>query len=112
MFDIVTLKTRTGKNAEFMSGGAVYIIDSKKGLKVPRNLANLAVEQNALHWSKENGGVVDASVYIEDDVEEAPVAITEAEIKAVKKTSGYGRDKIIVDGKTVPMKSIDLEPAD
>ena len=114
MFDIVTLRSRTGKVEQFMSGGATYLIDPKKGLKIPRNVANLALEQNALHWSKDNGGVIDSSVYIEDDLAEGekPTMITHEEIKAIKKTSGYGRDKVLVDGKAVPMKSIDLDPVD
>jgi hypothetical protein len=110
MFDIVTVRTRTGKNEEFMSGGVVYIIDAKKGCKVPRNFADLALEQNALRWSKTSGGVLEATVYIEDDVEEAPKAITQEEIKAKKSTSGFGKGKILVDGKEVSMRAINLDP--
>jgi hypothetical protein len=110
MFDIVTLKTRTGKNEEFMSGGVVYIIDAKKGCKVPRNYADLAIEQNALSWSKQTGGVLEATVYIEDDVEEAPKPITQEEIKAKKRTNGLGKGKILVDGREVSMTAIDLDP--
>lgn len=110
MFDIVTVKSRTGKNEEFMSGGAVYYIDAKKGIKVPRNVAQLAMEQNALRWAKETGAVIEAKVYIEDDVEEAPKPISQEEIKAIKRTSGIGKGKILVDGKTVDMTSIDIDP--
>lgn len=113
--EIVTLRTRTGKDEQFMSDGRIYTIDSKKGLKVPRFAATLAYDQNALHWSKTSGGVIDSKVYVEDDIpegQEAPGKITEEEIRAVKKTSGIGKGKIRVNGKEVAMTSIDLDPAD
>jgi hypothetical protein len=112
MFDIVTVRTRTGKDEEFMSGGAIFVINAKKGLKIPRNMAELALAQNALSWSKENGGVTDSTLYIEDDNETPPAPISLEEVKKIKRTSGYGKDKVLVDGKAVPMKAIDLDPAD
>ena len=115
MYDIVTLRTRTGKNEIFMAGGAYHTIDVKKGLKIPRSIAHLAIEQNALGWSKENGEVCDSTVYIEDDLiegEEKPKLITAEEVKAIKKTSGIGKQKVLVDGKAVPMKTIELDPVD
>lgn len=113
MYDIVTLKSRTGKNEEFMSGGAVIVVDAKKGVKVPRAFAELALNQNALKWDKGTGAVVMAKVYVEDDIpegEKAPAKIEEDEIKALKRTNGIGSGKILVDGKFVNMTSIDLDP--
>lgn len=113
MFDIVTVKSRTGKVEEFMENGIVRLIDPKKGLKIPRGMAQLAVEQNALRWAKENGQVTESKVYIEDDIPEgepAPKTISAEEIKAIKRTSGIGSGKILVDGKLVDMKAIDINP--
>lgn len=110
MFDIVTVKSRTGKNEEFMVGGVVFTVDAKKGIKIPRFHANLAMEQNALKWSKENGGVLEAKVYIEDDVEEAPKKITQEEIDELKATGGLGKRTILVDGKPVSMTSVVFDP--
>lgn len=107
-FDIVKVRTRTAENAEFMAGGRVYIIDAKKGVKVPRNYANLAIEQNALRWNRENGGVTESAVYIEDDEVEVPKPITKEEIKALKRTGGMGT-KTLIDGKPVAMKTIELD---
>ncbi len=115
MFDIVTVKSRTGKTEEFVSGGATFLIDVKKGLKIPRNMAQLAVDQNALRWAKESGNVIESKVYIEDDIPEGaepPAKITEDEVKAIKRTSGIGKGKIMIDGKLQSMKSIDLDPED
>jgi hypothetical protein len=113
MYDIVTLKSRTGKNEEFVSGGTVIVIDAKKGVKVPREFAELALGQNALKWDKGTGAVTMAKIYVEDDLPEgakAPEKITEEEIKAIKRTNGIGSGKILVDGKFMNMTSIDLDP--
>jgi hypothetical protein len=112
--NIVTVKVRTGKNEEFMYDGAPLVIDSKKGRKLDRFMAERAVAQNALKWNKESGAVVEAKIYIEEDIG-TPQAlpskpITEDEIKAVKRTDGLGKDKLLVGGKFVSKVSIDLDP--
>jgi hypothetical protein len=112
--DIVTVKVRTGKAEEFMYDGAPISIDAKKGKKLNRFMAERAVAQNALKWNKESGAVVEAKVYIEEDIG-TPQAlpskpVTEAEIKVIKMTDGLGKDKILVDGKFVSKVSINLDP--
>jgi len=112
MFDTVVLKTRTGKNEEFVVNGGTIVIDGKKGARIPRAYAEYALAQNALTWEKGTGAVKEAKVYIEDDLNGAapPKKLTEEEVKAFKRTSGLGSGKIMVDGKFVNMTSIDLDP--
>lgn len=112
--NIVSVKVRTGKAEEFMYDGLPVMIDVKKGRKMDRRMAELAIEQNALNWNKETGAVVNAKVYIEEDVDTASALpskpITAEEIATIKRTDGLGKDKILIDGKFVSKKSINLDP--
>ena len=108
----VVLRTRTGKDEEFMSGGGIIVIDAKKGIRVPRYVAELAFSQLALKWDNLSGAVVDSLIYEHDADKPAPKTITADEIKQIKKTSGMGKDNIMVDGKKVPMRTIDLNPGE
>lgn len=112
--DIVVVKTRTGKDEEFRYDGAPVTIPAKKGLRVARMIAHYAIEANALRWDSANGQVIEAKVYIEDDVD-TPNAlpsspITAAEIAEVKATDGLGEDYVLVEGKPVKKKAINLRP--
>jgi hypothetical protein len=88
------------------------VIDAKKGLKVPRPLAALALNQLALRWDATTGCVVDAKIFIEDDVdtpEATPHGKLEvAEIEAVKNTDGLGNDSVIVNGRLIGKTTIDF----
>lgn len=111
--DVVTLRTRTGKEEEFKHDGIPYIIDVKRGLKVPRAIADVAIKQLALRWETTSGMVIDAKVYIEDDVN-TPLALPSAkieadEIAAIKNTDGLGNDSIIINGKLVKKTTIDFK---
>jgi len=112
--DIVTVKTRTGTEEEFRYDGKVVTINAKKGVKVPRYMAELAVNENAIRWDSMTGGVVEAKVYIEDDID-GPHALpseplTQQVIAEVKNTDGLGDDSIIIEGKIVKKKAINLKP--
>lgn len=112
--DSVTLKSRTGKNEEFICNSKPYVIDAKKGLRVPRYVADLAMTQNALGWDGSTGIVSDAKIYVEEDQDTALATsaekITEEQIEAAKATDGLGNDVILIDGKPVKKKSINLKP--
>jgi len=113
--DIVTVKVRTGMEEEFRYDGKVITINAKKGVKVPRYMADLAVNENAIRWDSATGGVVESKVYIEDDLD-GPHALpsdslTQAVIADVKNTDGLGEDSIIVEGKIVKKKAINLKPS-
>ena len=112
--EVVVVKSRTGKDEEFRYDGAPVTIPLKKGIKVSRDVAQLAVEFNALRWDSSTGQVVDSKVYIEDDVDsplETPHdALTQEDIAEVKATDGLGEDTIIVEGKLVKKKKINLKP--
>lgn len=112
--EVVTLKSRTGKDEEFICNSKPYIISTKKGLRIPRYMADLAMTQNALGWDGSTGVVNDAKIYVEEDVE-TPLAtpttkITDEEVEAAKATDGLGNDTILIDGRPVKKKSINLKP--
>jgi len=114
MFDnIVTVKSRTGKSEQFIYDGAPHTIDAKRGIKVPRVMAELALKQNALRWDSSTGLVIDAKVYIEDDLDTEnatpSVKLEEKEIEAVKNTDGLGNDSILVNGEVVKKTVIDFK---
>lgn len=111
--EIVVLRVRTGHDEEFVADSRRYVISSKKGLKVDRHRAGFAIKQNALGWSPMTGEVVDAKVYIEDDIG-TPLALPSTalkveEIAAMKDTDGLGDDSILVDGKPVKKHTIDFK---
>lgn len=110
--EIVTLRVRTGHDEEFMYDSRPFIVSSKKGLKVTRFIALKALDQTALEWDPSNGLVINAKVYIEDDIESpraTPSAPLKAEdIVAFKNTDGLGDDTILIDGKPVKKRTIDF----
>lgn len=112
--DIVTVKTRTGVEEEFRYDGRVVTIPVKKGVKVPRYMAVLAVDENAIRWDSGTGLTAESKVYIEDDVDtpkEMPHdSLTQEVIAEVKATDGLGDDIILVEGKPVRKKAINLKP--
>ena len=110
--NIVMVKTRTGKDEEFKYDGFLHIVDAKKGLRVPRPLAELAMKQNALRWDSALGSVVESKLYIEDDLgtalETPNKPITVKEVEAIKNTDGLGNDSILVNGVVVKKTTIDF----
>jgi hypothetical protein len=108
--EIVTVKTRTGKDEEFTFDSRPFIIDAKKGIKVSRFMADAAVAQNALRWNPGTGLVEEAMVYVEDDEVLPSTPITADEINEIKQTDGLGEDSMIIDGKIVKKTRINLKP--
>jgi len=112
--DIVTLKSRTSEKLGVMHDSRLREIHPKKGLKVPRDIAELGKIQHALRWSATHGGVLDSKVYIEDDIgtalETPHKPLEEDEVKKMKQTDGLGKDKIMVDGKLINKTTINLDP--
>lgn len=110
MQEIVTLRVRTGQDEKFCYDSKPHVITSKKGLKVNRPMAELAIKQNALKWDPSTGLVIEAKLYVEEDIGTAlgfpSSAITKDEIKAIKDTDGLGQDHILVDGKPVKKTTI------
>lgn len=113
--DIVTLKTRTGEQVAIMIDSRERYIEPRKGLKLPRAMAELGIKQHAFLWDSSNGLVKESLVYIEEDIDtplELPYKkIDLEEVKKVKKTDGLGKQNAFIDGKFVPMKTVDLEPS-
>lgn len=111
-FDTVTLRVRTGKDEHFQYDSLMYTISSKKGLHVNRFMADRAMKQNALEWNPGTGGVVNATIYIEEDVGTPDATPSDAlkseDIESMKDTDGLGDDTILVDGKPVKKKTIDF----
>ena len=109
--NVVLVKTRTGKNEEFTYDGLPNVIDAKKGKRLPREIAELAIAQNALRWDSGTGQTIDSLLYIVDDETELPkTPITAEEIADVKSTDGLGDDSILIDGKVVKKTRINLKP--
>lgn len=111
--DMVTLRVRTGKDEEFTYDSRAFIVTSKKGLMVPRFIAMRAMNQTALEWDPGTGLVVNAKVYIEEDMgspAETPAeSLKPEEIAAFKNTDGLGDDTILIDGKPVKKRTIDFK---
>lgn len=111
--DFITLRVRTGKDEEFVHGSRGYTVSSKKGLHIDRYRAGFAVRQLALGWSPMTGEVVDAKVYIEEDVGSVKALpstpLKAEEIAAMKNTDGLGDDTILIDGKAVKKHTIDFK---
>ena len=113
MEDYVTLRVRTGKDEYFQQDSRVHVISSKKGAHVDRFSADLAISQNALQWNPGTGGVVEAKIYVEEDVD-TPAGLPSTplkaeEIAAFKNTDGLGDDSILVNGKIVKKTTIDFK---
>lgn len=114
--DIVTLRVRTGKDEGFTYDSRRYTVTSKKGLKVERPVAELAIRQNALNWNPGTGEVENSLLYIEEDVEEPTILhpalpstpLKPEDIEAAKNTDGLGDDTILVNGKPVKKTTIDF----
>lgn len=111
-FDPITLRSRTGKDERFQYDSYQFTISSKKGLRVSRFLADRAMKQNALEWNPGTGEVMNATVYVEEDVG-TPLAtpsdaLKKEDIEALKDTDGLGDDTILVDGKAMKKKTIDF----
>jgi len=112
--NIVVVKSRTGQDEEFRYDGKVIMIPAKKGIRIPRYMAVHAVDANALRWDSTTGLVIDSKVFIEDDLGTAFATPSEPlkqeEIDAVKATDGLGDDVILIEGKQVRKKAINLKP--
>lgn len=110
--NVVLVKTRTGKNEEFTYDGLPNVIDAKKGKRLPREIAELAIGQNALRWDSGTGLVIDSLLYIVDDESsELPkTPLTTEEIEDVKATDGLGEDTILVNGAIVKKTRLNLKP--
>lgn len=111
-FEPITLRSRTGHDESFQYDSYQYVISSKKGLHVNRFLADRAMKQNALEWNPGTGEVMNAVIYIEEDVG-TPLAtpsssLKKEDIEALKDTDGLGDDTILVDGKPMKKKTIDF----
>lgn len=124
--EVVTIVSRTGKLESFTYDGRIYDIDAEKGMKAPRPIAELAVKQNALKWDGGTGLVTESKLFIKEDEGKelvdrpatsplAPEAmpsspITQEEIQTIKETDGLGDDTIMIDGKLMKKKRINLKP--
>ncbi len=112
-YDIVTVRVRTGHNEEFTYDSRVYIVDSKKGLKIPRSMAEIALNQHALTWNPGTGLPLESKLYIEDDAdtpEATPMThLKPEEIAAMKDTDGLGDDTILLNGQPVKKTVIDFK---
>lgn len=106
--EILTLKTRTGKDEEFTFDGHIITIPAgKKGLRVPEHVAQYALEQNCLKRDAQTGFVVESKVYVEESDELPKDAVTPEEVEAAKYTDGLvGQSPLMIDGKPVEKKSI------
>jgi hypothetical protein len=111
-FDLVTLRVRTGHDEKFQYDSVTYVISSKKGLHVNRFLADRAMKQNALEWNPGTGEVMNATIYIEEDVDTQVATPSDAlapeMIAALKDTDGLGDDTILIDGKAMKKKTLDF----
>jgi hypothetical protein len=112
--DIVLVKSRTGQDEEFRYDGKVVVVPAKKGLRIPRYMARYAVDGNALRWDSTTGLTAESKVFIEDDAGtefELPSSpIKQSEIDEIKATDGLGDDVILIEGKAVRKKAINLKP--
>ena len=113
--DIVTLKTRTGETVAIMNDSRErYVEPGKKGLKVPREIANLGVKQHAYLWDSQSGAVKESLLYIEEDIDtqnELPYKkVNMDDVKKIKKTDGLDKGKAFIDGKFIEMKTLELSP--
>jgi hypothetical protein len=112
--EYVTVKSRVRGSVGVMYDGRFREID-KKGLKCSRTMAELAVKQNQLRWNAQTGAVEESTVYIQEDFD-TPQHLPDKpldsdEVEKIKDTDGLGDDKIMVDGKFVGKKTINLKPS-
>lgn len=112
--DLVTVKSRTGEVIEILYDSRMRQVPAKKGLRLPREIAEIGIKQHAFRWNATNGLVKESKLYIEEDID-TPLALPHEpldmdRVKEIKKTDGLGRDTILVDGKPIKKKTINLDP--
>lgn len=113
--DLVTVKCRTGETLEITYDSRMRQVHPKKGIKLPRVIAEIGIQQHAFRWNSMNGLVKESKLYIEEDEgtpEELPHdALDLKKVAEIKKTDGLGKDSIMVDGAFVKKKTINLDPS-
>lgn len=114
--DFVTLKSRVDYEVAITCDSRErYIAPGRKGLTLPRMIAELGIKQHAFQWDSQNGAVKESLLYIEEDVD-TPLELPHKkldmeEVNKIKKTDGLGKKTAFVDGKFVPMKTVEIEPS-
>ena len=112
--DFVTLKSRVDHEVAItFDSRARYVQPGRKGLTLPREIAELGIKQHAFRWDPGSGAVVESRLYIVEDQDGdfalPDGALDEKDVAEVKETDGLGEDSVLIDGAPVKKRRMRLK---
>jgi len=112
--DFVTLKSRVDHEVAItFDSRERYVQPGRKGITLPREIAELGIKQHAFRWDPSSGAVVESRLYIVEDQDGdfalPDGALDEKDVAEVKETDGLGEDSVLIDGAPVKKRRMRLK---